>query len=127
MALDPDAFYAHALEAADAEQRLPLSRMTMWDVAPFAPNILEQDELGDDVAVARRRLGGDGSGLRERPGDAIQRFVGQFFGRRTIPPIEVGHQAPAHFEIAFTVRVDAIIEPREQARECELRNCWFFS
>jgi hypothetical protein len=35
MALDPDAFYAHALQAADAEQRLPLSRMTMWDVAPF--------------------------------------------------------------------------------------------
>src|SRR3954464_4310278 len=35
MALDPEDFYAHALTAADAEQRLPLSRMTMWDVAPF--------------------------------------------------------------------------------------------
>ena len=35
MALNPEAFYAHALDAADAEQRLPLSRMTMWDVAPF--------------------------------------------------------------------------------------------
>jgi hypothetical protein len=35
MALDPEDFYAHALAAADEEGRLPLSRMTMWDVAPF--------------------------------------------------------------------------------------------
>jgi hypothetical protein len=47
MALDPDAFYAHALAAADDEQRLPLSRMTMWDVAPF-------DQDGLRVAPLRR-------------------------------------------------------------------------
>ena len=35
MALTPDEFYAHALAATDMEQRLPLSRMTMWEVAPF--------------------------------------------------------------------------------------------
>jgi diadenosine tetraphosphate (Ap4A) HIT family hydrolase len=40
MALTPDEFYAHALTATDAERRLPLSRMTMWEVAPF-----EQDGL----------------------------------------------------------------------------------
>ncbi len=38
--LSPDAFYAHALAAADAEQRLPLSRMTGWEISPF-----EQDGL----------------------------------------------------------------------------------
>jgi diadenosine tetraphosphate (Ap4A) HIT family hydrolase len=40
MAMTPEQFYAHALAAADAEGRLPLSRMTYWDVAPF-----EQDNL----------------------------------------------------------------------------------
>jgi len=40
MALSPQAFYEHAIAAADAEHRLPLSRMTGWDIAPF-----EQDGL----------------------------------------------------------------------------------
>jgi diadenosine tetraphosphate (Ap4A) HIT family hydrolase len=35
MPLDPSEFYAHALSAADAERRLPLSRMTYWDIFPF--------------------------------------------------------------------------------------------
>jgi hypothetical protein len=38
MALPPEEFYAHALTATDEEQRLPLSRMTMWEVAPFDQN-----------------------------------------------------------------------------------------
>jgi len=38
--MTPDEFYAHALSAADDEHRLPLSRMTYWEVAPF-----EQDTL----------------------------------------------------------------------------------
>lgn len=46
MALRPDEFYQHALSAADAEQRLPLSRMTGWEISPF-----EQDGL----RVARLR------------------------------------------------------------------------
>jgi hypothetical protein len=33
-------FYAHCLAAADSEHRLPLSRMTSWNVAPF-----EQENL----------------------------------------------------------------------------------
>jgi diadenosine tetraphosphate (Ap4A) HIT family hydrolase len=37
MALSPDEFYAHAIAAADAERRLPLSRMTGWDISPFEP------------------------------------------------------------------------------------------
>lgn len=35
--MSPEEFYAHALHAADAEGRLPLSRMTGWDVFPFEP------------------------------------------------------------------------------------------
>lgn len=40
MAMSPEDFHSHALGAADAQRRLPLSRMTGWDVAPF-----EQDGL----------------------------------------------------------------------------------
>ena len=35
MAMAPEGFYARALTAADGEGRLPLSRMTQWEVAPF--------------------------------------------------------------------------------------------
>jgi hypothetical protein len=35
MAMTPEDLYVHALTAADSERRLPLSRMTQWEVAPF--------------------------------------------------------------------------------------------
>jgi hypothetical protein len=35
MALRPDEFYAHAAAHADSELRLPLSRMTDWEISPF--------------------------------------------------------------------------------------------
>jgi len=35
MPMDPNEFYRHALEAADDQERLPLSRMTGWDISPF--------------------------------------------------------------------------------------------
>lgn len=35
MPMSPEEFYAHAMHAADADGRLPLSRMTAWDVFPF--------------------------------------------------------------------------------------------
>jgi diadenosine tetraphosphate (Ap4A) HIT family hydrolase len=35
MPLTPDEFYANALEAADSEGRLPLSRLTAWEIFPF--------------------------------------------------------------------------------------------
>jgi hypothetical protein len=35
MPLDPNEFHAHALTATDDEGRLPLSRMTYWEIFPF--------------------------------------------------------------------------------------------
>jgi hypothetical protein len=35
MPMSPEEFYAHVMKAADAGGRLPLSRMTGWDVFPF--------------------------------------------------------------------------------------------
>jgi hypothetical protein len=37
MPLTPDEFYANALQAADEEGRLPLSRLTGWEIFPFEP------------------------------------------------------------------------------------------
>ena len=69
MALRPDEFYAHALSAADDEHRLPLSRMTDWDISPFEPDGLRvtplrapvlpeparQDETALECRSCRRR------------------------------------------------------------------------
>ena len=40
MPLDPQEFYRHAVDAADDEQRLPLSRMTGGAVATLMSNLL---------------------------------------------------------------------------------------
>jgi hypothetical protein len=48
MALSPDQFYDHAVAAADSEGRLPLARMTGWDISPF-------DQDGPRVAWDNQR------------------------------------------------------------------------
>jgi diadenosine tetraphosphate (Ap4A) HIT family hydrolase len=64
MALSPDEFYDHALAVADEERRLPLARMTGWEVSPFdqdglrvaplrAPVLPEPDRHGADPADCR--------------------------------------------------------------------------
>ena len=53
MPLSPEEFYAHAVAAADDEQRLPLSRMTGWDISPF--------EAGRPAGVAAAAAGGSGA------------------------------------------------------------------
>ncbi len=58
--MSPEEFYAHAMRAADAEGRLPLSRMTAWDVFPFEqaglqvvplarPALPEPDRAGENA------------------------------------------------------------------------------
>jgi diadenosine tetraphosphate (Ap4A) HIT family hydrolase len=62
--MNPEEFYAHAMRAADAQGRLPLSRMTAWEVFPFeeaglrvvplAPPVLpEPARSGEDPAECR--------------------------------------------------------------------------
>src|SRR4051812_16537636 len=61
MALSPDEFYAHALIDADDDRRLPLARMTGWDISPFEqqgltvsplrpPELPEKPRQGEDPA-----------------------------------------------------------------------------
>src|SRR4051794_9554561 len=62
MPLPPDEFYAHAVTAADEEQRLPLSRMTGWDISPFEAEGLQVSRLRPPVSPEPPREGEDAAG-----------------------------------------------------------------
>ena len=57
--MDPDEFYAHAIAAADDSGRLPLSRMTRWDISPFEPDGLLVSRLRPPVLPEPPRQGED--------------------------------------------------------------------
>lgn len=59
MALSPDEFYAHAVSAADDERRLPLSRMTGWEISPFEQEGLQVSPLRPPVLPEPDRQGED--------------------------------------------------------------------
>lgn len=61
MPLSPDEFYAHAVAAANAAQRLPLSRMTGWEISPFEQNGLTVTPLRPPVLPEPPRHGEDPS------------------------------------------------------------------
>ncbi|WP_026211687.1 hypothetical protein [Longispora albida] len=62
MALDPDEFYALALAAADGDGRLPLARMTGWEVSPFEQEGLRVSPLRPPVVPEKARHGEDPAG-----------------------------------------------------------------
>lgn len=59
MPLTPDEFYRHAAAAADQDGRLPLSRMTGWDISPFEAEDLQVAPLRPPVAPEPPRDGED--------------------------------------------------------------------
>jgi diadenosine tetraphosphate (Ap4A) HIT family hydrolase len=59
MAMRPDEFYAHAIAAADEAGRLPLARMTGWDISPFEPDGLRVSPLRPPVLPEPPRHGED--------------------------------------------------------------------
>jgi hypothetical protein len=61
VALSPQEFYEHAVAAADGERRLPLSRMTGWDISPFEQDGLRVTPLRPPVLPEPARLGEDPS------------------------------------------------------------------
>jgi diadenosine tetraphosphate (Ap4A) HIT family hydrolase len=61
MALTPEEFYEHAIAAAHGDQRLPLSRMTGWDISPFEPDGLRVSPLRPPVLPEPARHGEDPS------------------------------------------------------------------
>lgn len=61
MALRPDEFYDHAVAAADSARRLPLARMTGWEVAPFELDGLRVSPLRPPALSEPTRHGEDPS------------------------------------------------------------------
>jgi diadenosine tetraphosphate (Ap4A) HIT family hydrolase len=59
MALRPEEFYEHAVTAADGDRRLPLSRMTGWDISPFEAEGLRVSPLRPPVLPEPSRQGED--------------------------------------------------------------------
>ena len=59
MALRPDEFYRHAAAVADSEGRLPLARMTGWDISPFDLDGLRVAPLRPPVLPEPARHGED--------------------------------------------------------------------
>lgn len=59
MALSPQEFYDHALSVTDEDRRLPLSRMTGWDISPFEPDGLRVAPLRPPVLPEPPREGED--------------------------------------------------------------------
>jgi diadenosine tetraphosphate (Ap4A) HIT family hydrolase len=59
VALTPDEFYEHAIATADADLRLPLSRMTEWDISPFEQDGLRVSPLRAPVVPEPPRHGED--------------------------------------------------------------------
>ncbi len=60
MPLTPEQFHVHALAAADADGRLPLSRMTGWEIFPFEPDGLRVVPLEAPVLPEPPRHGEGG-------------------------------------------------------------------
>ena len=60
MPLAPDDFHANALAAADAEGRMPLSRLTAWEIFPFEPDGLRVVPLKPPQLPEPSRRGEDG-------------------------------------------------------------------
>jgi hypothetical protein len=59
--MGPEEFYTHAIAAADGEGRLPLSRMTGWDISPFEQDGLRVAALRPPVVPEPARHGEDPS------------------------------------------------------------------
>ncbi|WP_034213937.1 hypothetical protein [Actinoplanes subtropicus] len=64
MALSPDQFYDHAVTVADDERRLPLARMTGWDISPFEHSGLRVAPLRPPVLPEPARHGEDPADCR---------------------------------------------------------------
>jgi len=61
MALTADEFYANALQSADADGRMQLSRMTAWDIFPFEPDGLRVVPLAKPELPESPRRGEHGN------------------------------------------------------------------
>jgi hypothetical protein len=104
-----------------------VARVVVGNKPAVTPEVFQEDESRDHVAVAGRRPRGDDAGLLQGAGNAIEGVVHELIRIGAIPPIEVRDQPAAHLEVTLAVGVDTIVQPLEQPPKCELRKDWSFS
>ena len=108
MALRPDEFYDHALASADGERRLPLARMTGWEISPFEPDGLRVSPVLPEPA----RHGEDPSDVAEADAAGVADALVASHGGRRSPggeahgPRASGQVAPAELPDAEGREVD---------------------
>jgi hypothetical protein len=100
------------------EVRRPIEGLGARDgVLIGSTQVLEQDELPDDVAVAGRRRIDDLPFFLESAGDAVQRLVREIVGVRATFVLKISDQATARLEVTLATGVDALVQPDEQMLE----------
>jgi hypothetical protein len=104
---------------------ISVAQVVELDVPSFSTQILEQDEPGDHIAVTQWRFSRDGAGLFQGSADPIERVIGERVWGRSILSIEVRDEPAAYFQVPFTFRVGAVVQPREEARERRFCECRF--
>lgn len=104
MALTPEDFYSRAMAAADGEGRMPLSRLTGWEVFPFEPEGLRVVPLRPPVVPEPPREGEAGlecRGCREVRGllwhDDAWRL--RTFDEPSGAPLVLVLEPKAHFDL----------------------------
>jgi len=81
------------------------------------PQMFQQHELGDDVAVAGGGNVDNLSGFFEPAGDAVQGVVGEIVWIRAALALKVVEQPAARFEVALAAGIGALVQPRKQPFE----------
>src|SRR5262249_7785477 len=79
--------------------------------------MLQQDKLGDDVAIVSRRGICNAALVFEPAGYPVQCLIGEFIGSRAVSAVEVSSQPAAHLEVSFASGVRTFVEPVEQLAE----------
>lgn len=105
MPLSPNDFYHYALAAADDERRMPLSRMTAWQIFPFEPHGLRVVSLQSPSLPESARRGEHGSACPACE-DAVRGVIWEdahwrlsTFAEPSGAPLVVMLQPKAHFDL----------------------------
>jgi hypothetical protein len=137
MPLSPDDFYANATSSADDEGRVPLSRMTGWEIFPFEPEGLRVVPLRAPELPEPARAGEAGSPCRqcEHHGDTRwqdDRWRLRLFGEPSGSPLVLMLQPIEHHDLVdlpddlagelgrLTVHVARAVESLEHVARCHV-------
>ena len=89
----------------------------LLDARVDLPEVFEQHELRDDVAVVRRGGVRDCTFFFEPPGHSVQRVIGERVGVEALLALEVADQPAPDIDVTPAARVESAVEPGKQPVE----------